>query len=155
MTYTLTSSSHGTTSSPNGKYAATTNSSKPTSYCCSYSGPGCAATAPGSVMLLPIFDLGLLTSPAPRNPLLRCIRFFACWECRPIGTIIAATAFATATVFTYQALKLAIWTATKDYIEHCQSVVVSDPQNFICYWDRIIDSSKGLEPSNYKMHSSS
>ncbi|KAH6714174.1 hypothetical protein BKA61DRAFT_607322 [Leptodontidium sp. MPI-SDFR-AT-0119] len=92
---------------------------------------------------------------APKNSLLQCIRFFACWECRPIGTIIAATAFATATVFTYQALKLAIWTATKDYIEHCQSVVVSDPQNFICYWDRIIDSSKGLGPSNYKMHSSS
>ncbi|KAG4431047.1 hypothetical protein IFR05_013467 [Cadophora sp. M221] len=63
---------------------------------------------------------------APKSPLLRYIRFFACWECGPIGTIIAVTAFATATVFTYQALKLAIWTATKDYIEHCQSDVLEN-----------------------------
>jgi hypothetical protein len=61
---------------------------------------------------------------AASNPILRCIKFLASWDCGPIGTIIAAGAFAAGTVLTFYAFKLAIWTATKDYIEHCQSDVV-------------------------------
>jgi len=65
---------------------------------------------------------------AALNPIVRCVRFLACWDCGPIGTIIAAGAFAAGTILTFYAFKLAIWTATKDYIEHCQSDVVRVPQ---------------------------
>ncbi|ESZ93702.1 hypothetical protein SBOR_5887 [Sclerotinia borealis F-4128] len=69
----------------------------------------------------------ILGTPCPHvpppnpNPLLRCVKFLACWECGPIGTIIAACTFAIGTVISYYGIKLAIWTATKDYIEHCQA----------------------------------
>jgi hypothetical protein len=61
---------------------------------------------------------------AVTSPLVRCIKFLACWDCGPIGIIIGAVAFAAGTVLAYYALQVAIWTATKDYIEHCQSDVV-------------------------------
>ncbi|KAH7346251.1 hypothetical protein BKA65DRAFT_273471 [Rhexocercosporidium sp. MPI-PUGE-AT-0058] len=85
--------------------------------------------------MLSVHTLNILTSSAPKapkHPLLRYIRFFACWECGPIGTIVAAAAFATGTIFTYQALRIAIWTATKDYIEHCQAVVDSSRATAKC-----------------------
>lgn len=60
--------------------------------------------------------------PAPKpGPVVRCVKFLACWECGPIGTIIAAFSFAIGTVISYYTIKLAIWTANKDYIEHCQA----------------------------------
>jgi hypothetical protein len=49
------------------------------------------------------------------------VRFLACWDCGPVGTLIAASAFAAGTVISYYSLKLAIWTANKDFLEHCQS----------------------------------
>jgi len=68
----------------------------------------------------------LNVQPAP-NPFVRCVKFLACWDCGPVGTIIAAAAFAAGTVISYYTFKLAIWTATKDYIEHCQSDEVASP----------------------------
>ncbi|PQE15287.1 hypothetical protein CJF31_00010641 [Rutstroemia sp. NJR-2017a BVV2] len=60
------------------------------------------------------------TSPNP-NAAIRCVDFFACWDCGPIGTIIATITFVVGTIISYYTIKLAIWTATKDYIEYCQS----------------------------------
>jgi hypothetical protein len=63
-------------------------------------------------------------SPNP-NAAVRCVKFLACWDCGPIGTIIAIIVFVVGTILSYYTIELAIWTATKDYIEHCQSDQVS------------------------------
>ncbi|KAF7913323.1 hypothetical protein EAE99_010713 [Botrytis elliptica] len=55
------------------------------------------------------------------NPIVNCVKFLAFWDCVPVGTIAAAVAFIIGTVVSYLTMKLAIWTATKDYIEHCQA----------------------------------
>ncbi|THV47938.1 hypothetical protein BGAL_0278g00040 [Botrytis galanthina] len=55
------------------------------------------------------------------NPIVECVRFLACWDCGPVGNIIAAVAFVIGTFISYFTMKPAIWTATKDYIEHCQA----------------------------------
>ncbi|CAD6456336.1 a154ffdb-3294-48b1-bca9-157b7aa95ad0 [Sclerotinia trifoliorum] len=61
-------------------------------------------------------------TPVPNpNPIVRCVKFLACWDCGPIGATIAILTFAVGTVISYFGIKLAIWTATKDYIEHCQA----------------------------------
>ncbi|TGO18233.1 hypothetical protein BTUL_0011g00390 [Botrytis tulipae] len=55
------------------------------------------------------------------NPIVKFVKFLASGDCGPLGTIIAAVAFIIGTVVSYFTIKLAIWTATKDYIEHCQA----------------------------------
>ncbi|KAF7930657.1 uncharacterized protein EAE98_005057 [Botrytis deweyae] len=55
------------------------------------------------------------------NPIVNCVKFLAFWDCVPVGTIAAAVSFIIGTVVSYLTMKLAIWTATKDYIEHCQA----------------------------------
>ncbi|KAF7881949.1 uncharacterized protein EAF02_006637 [Botrytis sinoallii] len=55
------------------------------------------------------------------NPIVNCVKFLVFWDCGTVGTIIAAVAFVIGTVVSYLTMKLAIWTATKDYIEHCQA----------------------------------
>ncbi|TGO53783.1 hypothetical protein BCON_0118g00100 [Botryotinia convoluta] len=55
------------------------------------------------------------------NPIVKCMKFLGCWDCGAVATIIAAVAFAIGTIVSYFTIKLAIWTATKDYIEHCQA----------------------------------
>ncbi|KAF5877784.1 uncharacterized protein Bfra_002151 [Botrytis fragariae] len=55
------------------------------------------------------------------NPVVERVKSLACWDCGPVGTIIAAGTFAIGTVGSYFTIKLAIWTATKDYIRHCQA----------------------------------
>ncbi|KAM3079639.1 hypothetical protein ACMFMG_006051 [Clarireedia jacksonii] len=69
--------------------------------------------------------------PAPNpNTAMRCVKFLACWDCGPIGTIVAFITFVVGTILSYYTIQLAIWTATKDYIEHCQSdQVYSYPNN--------------------------
>ncbi|TGO45989.1 hypothetical protein BOTNAR_0622g00030 [Botryotinia narcissicola] len=47
----------------------------------------------------------------------RFVKHLIAWD---KATIIAAVAIVVGTVISYFALKLAIWTATKDYIEYCQ-----------------------------------
>lgn len=47
----------------------------------------------------------------------RFVKNFTTWD---KGTIIAGVAIVVSTIISYFALKLAIWTATKDYIEYCQ-----------------------------------
>ncbi|APA10598.1 predicted protein [Sclerotinia sclerotiorum 1980 UF-70] len=58
--------------------------------------------------------------PSP-NPIVRCMKFLVCWDCGPLGATIAIIAFAVGTIISYFGIKLAIWTATEDYIEHCQA----------------------------------
>ncbi|KAF7879192.1 hypothetical protein EAF04_000390 [Stromatinia cepivora] len=61
-------------------------------------------------------------TPVPKpSPIVRCVKFLACWDCGPIGATITILTFAVGTVISYFGIKLAIWTATKDYIEHCQA----------------------------------
>lgn len=52
------------------------------------------------------------------------LKFLACWDCGPVGATIGIVGFVATTVLAYYALKLAIWTATKDYIEYCQADLV-------------------------------
>ncbi|CAD6440041.1 aafdbbf5-0fd0-4f8c-8841-a3417d129ed1 [Sclerotinia trifoliorum] len=47
----------------------------------------------------------------------RFVKHLTTWD---KGTIIAVVAIVVSTIISYFALKLAIWTATKDYIEYCQ-----------------------------------
>lgn len=54
----------------------------------------------------------------------KSLKLLACWGCGPIGVIIGTLSFVATIVFGYYALKLANWTATKDYIEHCQADLV-------------------------------
>ncbi|TGO37506.1 hypothetical protein BHYA_0095g00040 [Botrytis hyacinthi] len=59
-----------------------------------------------------------LAFPSWMNSLLkRFVKHLTTWD---KATIIAAVAIVVGTVISYFALKLAIWTATKDYIEYCQ-----------------------------------
>ncbi|TGO42838.1 hypothetical protein BHYA_0005g01040 [Botrytis hyacinthi] len=55
------------------------------------------------------------------NLIVNCVKFLACWDCGPIRTIIAIVAIIIGTVVSYFTMKMAIWTATKDYIEHFQA----------------------------------
>ncbi|KAK0120241.1 hypothetical protein ONS95_011647 [Cadophora gregata] len=55
------------------------------------------------------------------SPVMRCIKFLACWDCGPVGIVIAIVTFATTTVLAYEVFEVTIWTATKDYILYCQS----------------------------------
>ncbi|KAF7957871.1 hypothetical protein EAE96_003439 [Botrytis aclada] len=52
-----------------------------------------------------------------KSPLKRLVKHLITWD---KATIIAAVAILVGTVISYFGLKLAIWTATKDYIEYCQ-----------------------------------
>ncbi|PVH75348.1 hypothetical protein DL98DRAFT_575069 [Cadophora sp. DSE1049] len=73
------------------------------------------------------------TARASLNPVLRCIKVLACWDCGPVGIFIAIAAFITGTVVTYEAFELAIWTATKDYIVYCQSDVAKARADTECH----------------------
>ncbi|KAE8442695.1 hypothetical protein EG329_002940 [Mollisiaceae sp. DMI_Dod_QoI] len=64
--------------------------------------------------------------------LARALKFLACWDCGPVGATIGIVGFATATLLAYYGLKLAIWTATKDYIEHCQADLNIDLMSEAC-----------------------
>jgi hypothetical protein len=52
------------------------------------------------------------------------LKFLARGDCGPVSATIGIVGFVTTTVLAYYGLKLAIWTATKDYIEHCQADLV-------------------------------
>jgi len=54
----------------------------------------------------------------------RPLKFLARGDCGPVSATIGIVGFVTTTVLAYYGLKLAIWTATKDYIEHCQADLV-------------------------------
>ncbi|KAF7864152.1 uncharacterized protein EAF02_010120 [Botrytis sinoallii] len=63
-------------------------------------------------------NLFTLAFPSWMNSLLeRVVKHLITWD---KATTIAAVAIIVGTVISYFALKLAIWTATKDYIEYCQ-----------------------------------
>ncbi|TGO87970.1 hypothetical protein BPOR_0192g00030 [Botrytis porri] len=46
------------------------------------------------------------------NPIVKGVKFLACWDCGPVGTMVAAVAFAIGNVVLCVTVKLAIWTAT-------------------------------------------
>jgi len=54
----------------------------------------------------------------------RASKFLVRWDCGPVGATIGIVGFVSTTMLAYYGLKLAIWTATKDYIEHCQAELV-------------------------------
>ncbi|TGO26858.1 hypothetical protein BPAE_0052g00490 [Botrytis paeoniae] len=63
-------------------------------------------------------NLFALAFPSWMNSLLkRSVKHLITWD---KATVIAAVAIVVGTVISYFALKLAIWTANKDYIEYCQ-----------------------------------
>ncbi|KAN0102632.1 hypothetical protein V8E51_010945 [Hyaloscypha variabilis] len=55
------------------------------------------------------------------GPFLRSWKFLVRWDCGPVGATIGIVGFVSTTLLACYGLKLAIWTATKDYIEHCQA----------------------------------
>ncbi|KAF7864538.1 hypothetical protein EAF04_006670 [Stromatinia cepivora] len=59
----------------------------------------------------------------------RFVRHLTTWD---RGTIIAVVAIVVSTIISYFALKLAIWTATKDYIEYCQGDELTQEASVQC-----------------------
>ncbi|KAF7899451.1 hypothetical protein EAF00_003787 [Botryotinia globosa] len=55
------------------------------------------------------------------NPIVKCVKFLASWDCGPLGTFLAAVAFIIGIVVSCFTLKLATWPATKDYIKRFQT----------------------------------
>lgn len=93
-------------------------------------------------------NLFALAFPSWMNSLLkRFVKHLTTWD---KATIIAAVAIVVGTVISYFALKLAIWTATKDYIEYCQGEQVCFSQTrwtSRCYcrlltWNRVKANSR-------------
>ncbi|QSZ35204.1 hypothetical protein DSL72_008071 [Monilinia vaccinii-corymbosi] len=71
--------------------------------------------------------------PTPNlHPIVKAARFLACWGYRPIRVIFAFVASVITVIFTINAFKLAVWTATKDYIEYCQAEVETQQANAQC-----------------------